>query len=623
MQADLLLVIVLLAPLASAGVIALFLRRAPWVAAGVSVLAAGASMVLALLVAANFGGGVVDGSIPWLRFALPGGESFSIDMGLYYDPVAALMLCMVTVVGFLIHVFSLGYMRHDGGIARFFGGLSVFMFSVIGIVIADNLFMIFVFWELVGYSSYALIAHYLHLDEAKHASKKAFIVNRVGDFGFLLGIIFAYWTFGTANLPELAAAAGADPALLNTGMALLLVCGFIGKSAQFPLHVWLPDAMAGPTPVSALIHAATMVAAGIYLLCRIEFLLTPETLLVVLAITAFVALYAGFCALGQTDIKRILAYSTLSQLGYMGVAVGLGYWQLGLFHMITHAFFKALLFLGAGSVIDACHHEQNIFRMGGLLRKMPVTGVTFLIGLVALAGVYLTAGYHSKDAIIEAAWVEGDRVVFGLLVLGVFLTALYMGRLFVVAFLGKPNSEHAAHAKESSLVMTLPLVLLAVAALIGGFEWFYPTEPLREAFNGQLHTVHEAIKAGGDKGLMLGVTSAAWVLGLLAAGGFYGFGRSEDRLRQSAPAVFAFLRGRLWFDEIYNFYVSRVQQRFADIVAFLDLVVVQLVLVRGTAGLVGAAGMLGRYLHVGSLHGYVFWFLAGLIVFALFAGGFF
>ena len=297
--------------------------------------------------------------------------------------------------------------------------------------------MIFVFWELVGFSSYLLIAHYFKTDEAAKASRKAFIVNRVGDFGFLLGIIFTYWTFGTVNLQELEVTASLSPTLTSTLLCLLLACGFIGKSAQFPLHVWLPDAMAGPTPVSALIHAATMVAAGIFLLIRIDFLFTAEALKLVGLMGAVMGLYAGFCALTQRDIKKVLAYSTLSQLGYMAAAFGLGLPGIALFHLMTHAFFKALMFLGSGSVIHACHHEQDIFAYGGLRKKMPVTAYTFLIGVLAISGVHFLSGYFSKDAILLGAY-NLDLIIFLILYLGAILTSIYMFRLYFLTFCGKP-----------------------------------------------------------------------------------------------------------------------------------------------------------------------------------------
>ena len=397
--------VVLLAPLASAAVIALLLRRAGALAAAVSVTAA--VIIAAGAFTLAFGGARFEASMTWLRLG-----SFVLSLGFKFDDLAALMLVIVGIVGLCVHVFSLGYMHDDAAKARYFGGLSIFMFSMLGIVFADNLFMMFIFWELVGFSSWLLINHWHEKQSASDASKKAFITNRVGDFGFLLGIILCYWSNGTVNLSELAA----GHHVYSTLIPLLLFCGAVGKSAQLPLQVWLPDAMEGPTPVSALIHAATMVAAGIYMLCRINVLMVPDALTVIMWVGTATALYAALCAIVQRDIKKILAYSTLSQLGYMVAAFGLGskmihvsdtlvdaaggtavsHWAMlgaatgvgaAMFHLTTHAFFKALLFLGSGSVIHGCHHEQDIFKMGGLSSRMKLTFVTFTIGVAAIIGL--------------------------------------------------------------------------------------------------------------------------------------------------------------------------------------------------------------------------------------------
>ena len=601
------LLIVLLAPLLSAAVIALFLRRWGKLAAYVSVATAGLICVAAVTALQAAGGAVIHNSWSWLSLG-----AFEVSMGFLFDGTAATMLAMVALVGFLIHVFSLGYMADDKARARFFGGLSIFMFSMLGIVLADNLIMIFVFWELVGFSSYMLIGHYLETKEAEAASKKAFIVNRIGDLGFLIGIAFAYWHFGTTNLSQMQGMVAANSELISAGIAMLLACGFIGKSAQFPLHVWLPDAMAGPTPVSALIHAATMVAAGVYFLIRITFLFPPDVLILVAALGTAVAVYAGFCAYGQNDIKKILAYSTLSQLGYMAAAFGLGYPGIALFHLITHAFFKALLFLGAGSAIHGCHHEQDIFKMGGLLKKMPITTITFFVGLLALCGVYGLSGFFSKDGILIAAGL-GNTPIFVLLTLGAFLTAGYMGRLFWIAFLGEPKSDAAAHAHESPLTMVVPLIILAVLSVAGGWTGFWP-EQLGELIRGDLTNLHDAAGYPSMHGNVVLLGSAAWLVGLIGSFFFYGRGAGDDKLARVAPPVYAFFKNRLWFDEIYNFYVAKIQQRLADLLGFIDVFLIKGVLVRGSAGLVGLVGMCSRSLHVGSIHGYVYWFLAGMLL---------
>ena len=614
MTAAQILLAALLTPLLSAVLIACFLRRRGTLASYLSVAAAAGICAFSYLAIQASEAGPSRAAVDWLHFG-----DFTVSMGFLFDGVSATMLTMVAFVGFLIHVFSLGYMADDKAKGRFFGGLSIFMFSMVGIILADNLIMIFVFWELVGFSSYMLIGHYLDTDEAAAASKKAFIVNRIGDLGFLVGIVYAYWHFGTTNLEAMGAAVNADPSLISWVIAALLMCGFIGKSAQFPLHVWLPDAMAGPTPVSALIHAATMVAAGVYFLIRIAFLFPPEVLGWIAVLGTSVAVYAGFCAYGQNDIKKILAYSTLSQLGYMSAAFGLGYPGIALFHLITHAFFKALLFLGAGSIIHGCHHEQDIFKMGGILKKMPITSITFFIGVLALCGVYGFAGFYSKDAILVAGGLN-STVIFALLTLGAFLTAGYMGRLVWIVFFGEPKSDAASHAHESGFSMVLPLVILAVLSVVGGWIGVWP-EATGEIIRDNLEHLHhaEGHDAMHSKVMILG--SAAWIVGLLGSFFFYGVGKNGDALQNRAKPVYEFLKARLWFDEIYGFYVAKIQQRFAVLLSFLDIFLIKGIFVRGSAGLVGLVGACSRSLHVGNIHGYVYWFLAGIILLWALAAG--
>ena len=614
MTAAQILLAALLTPLLSAVLIACFLRRRGTLASYLSVAAAAGICAFSYLAIQASEAGPIRAAVDWLHFG-----NFTVSMGFLFDGVSATMLTMVAFVGFLIHVFSLGYMADDKAKGRFFGGLSIFMFSMVGIILADNLIMIFVFWELVGFSSYMLIGHYLDTDEAAAASKKAFIVNRIGDLGFLVGIVYAYWHFGTTNLEAMGAAVNADPSLISWVIAALLMCGFIGKSAQFPLHVWLPDAMAGPTPVSALIHAATMVAAGVYFLIRIAFLFPPEVLGWIAVLGTSVAVYAGFCAYGQNDIKKILAYSTLSQLGYMSAAFGLGYPGIALFHLITHAFFKALLFLGAGSIIHGCHHEQDIFKMGGILKKMPITSITFFIGVLALCGVYGFAGFYSKDAILVAGGLD-STVIFALLTLGAFLTAGYMGRLVWIVFFGEPKSDAASHAHESGFSMVLPLVILAVLSVVGGWIGVWP-EATGEIIRDNLEHLHhaEGHDAMHSKVMILG--SAAWIVGLLGSFFFYGVGKNGDALQNRAKPVYEFLKARLWFDEIYGFYVAKIQQRFAVLLSFLDIFLIKGLFVRGSAGLVGLVGACSRSLHVGNIHGYVYWFLAGIILLWALAAG--
>jgi len=613
------------APLAASAAIALLFRRQGGVAAALSV---GAAVVIAAAAGhVIFRLGDVEVSWLWLELG-----DFRLSLGFLVNDLARLMMAVVAFVGLLIHIFSLGYMKEDPCKARFFAGLSVFMFSMLGIVVADSLVMLFIFWELVGMSSYLLIGFYVEKPSAAEAAKKAFIVNRVGDFGFLIGIVWAWWHFGTVSLTEIGAAMGGGTAVPLTGIALLLFCGAVGKSGQVPLHVWLPDAMEGPTPVSALIHAATMVAAGIYLLCRISVMMTVDALDVVLAVGVVTAVYAGFCAIPQKDIKKILAYSTVSQLGYMVAAFALGSKYAiqhgeslataaltagiaaAMFHLTTHAFFKALLFLGAGSVIHGCHHEQNIFRMGGLMKRMPLTFVAFTVGFLALIGTPFFSGFFSKDAILYLA-LEVNRTVFWLLVLGAVLTAFYMTRLWVIAFFGRPRSSQAEGAHESPLVMTVPLVLLAVLSVFGGMVAWYP-----DALAGILHGVPHA--EGEAHHTVLYASVGAVLAGVLVGFLIYRPGAGEDKLEKNARPLFNFLKGRLWFDEIYLAYVQHVQERLAQLLAFLEHLLLSGLMVRGSAAGAGLLGILAKGMHSGSLHTYVYWFFAGLVALWMVAFGF-
>ncbi len=615
--------LVLLLPLASAALIALFLRRQGAWAAWISTGTAGAIAVLSLQLI--FGGERdFSASWDWLRFG-----DFVVRIGFKFDDLAALMLFVVSFVGFLIHVFSLGYMHDDPARARFFGGLSIFMFSMLGIVLASNLFMIFIFWELVGFSSWLLINHYHEKPSAADASKKAFIVNRVGDFGFLLGIIWCYYAFGTTDLTELQALAGHSVPVWSHWIPVLLFCGAVGKSAQMPLQVWLPDAMEGPTPVSALIHAATMVAAGIYMLCRIEVLMVPQALTIIMWIGTTTAVYAALCAVVQRDIKKVLAYSTLSQLGYMVAAFGLGSLSMkhgehemivatgigaAMFHLTTHAFFKALMFLGSGSVIHGCHHEQDIFKMGGLAKKMPLTFVTFTIGVLAIIGLPGLAGFFSKDAILYLA-MEKNLAVFAVLAFTAVLTSFYMVRMWKITFFGEARSKAASHAHESGLSMTLPLVVLAALSVAGGYSGVFG-----KLAGSVAHLVPEA--AGSAHTIILLVSLAVMTLGAGSAWFFYK-SAPTDALEVKSTAVFAYLT---WlkesFDRLYNYFVAKIQQRFAMLLNFLEQIFLAGLLIRGFAGFVGLVGYGARALYTGSLHTYVYWFLLGAVLLWAFATGF-
>ncbi|MAL86294.1 MAG: NADH-quinone oxidoreductase subunit L [Opitutae bacterium] len=612
MEKEIVVFSLLLLPLLSAFVTLFFLRNSGNIASLLSVSTSAGILVFSLFLIFTGDKEVFSWQAVWMKMA-----SWELTFGFLIDAPARLLLFVVSFVGFLIHIFSLGYMADDDAKARYFGGLSIFMFSMIGITIADNLIMIFVFWELVGFSSYLLISHYFKTEEASKASRKAFIVNRVGDFGFLIGIVLTYWSVGTVNLTELADMIDFDPTLVTTAIGLALACGFIGKSAQFPLHVWLPDAMAGPTPVSALIHAATMVAAGIYLLLRIDFMFTPQSLSLIAILGACMGLYAGFCALAQRDIKKILAYSTLSQLGYMAAAFGLGMPGIALFHLMTHAFFKALMFLGSGSVIHACHHEQDIFKYGGLRKKMPITAITFLIGVLAISGVNFLSGYFSKDAILLGAY-NNNMPIFLLLYAGAILTSFYMFRLYFITFEGDSRSSNSSHAHESSILMTGPLILLAVLSVFGGFHSLYPYSIVESI-------IPDIERVGAMPGhmWMIVLGTLAWVIGCISAKLFFGKVNQVDPLSEKVPLFFALCSSKLFFDEIYRFYVNRIQDPFCRFIEVMELLFISGLMVRGAAGISGLFALLGKTFYTGKIHSYSFWFIAGTIGFLIYASGIF
>ena len=578
--------LILLLPLFSAVAIGLGAFRSRNASAAISVGAVVGSFLLTLLLVAA--GGELHPSVAWLAI-----EGLEIDIGLQIDRLSKLMLCVVTGVGSLIHIFSLGYMKEDRDFPRYFAFLSLFIFSMLGIVLADNFVMMFIFWELVGISSYLLIGFWFEKPSAADAAKKAFLTNRVGDFGFLIGILMVWTVFDSISFDTI-------EYKVETGMAIsglagfLIFCGAMGKSAQFPLHVWLPDAMEGPTPVSALIHAATMVAAGVYMLCRVFFLIDGTWAMEAIAwIGGLTALMAALMAVQQDDIKRILAYSTLSQLGYMVMAVGLGSSDAAMFHLTTHASFKALLFLGAGSVIVALHHEQDIWKMGGLRDRMPKTYWTFLIGTMALCGVPLFSGFFSKEAILAVA-LENNILLFLVAVLVALLTTFYMTRLFIVAFMGKPRSSHAEQAKESPAVMTVPLLVLAVPSVLAGY------------FN-----------AHAPNPLVLAASLVVVVFGMLVANSVYS-GAKADPIPSKLGLLAKAVRNRFWFDEVYQWFIDKVQENLAKLADAIDRWVIAGLLVRGTHGTTELAGRVLRLAQTGNLQTYAFWFAAGMAALLIF-----
>ena len=603
--------IILFLPLLAAVVIALFTQHDRKLSAGLSVGAVVAGFVLSLVfIKLNGWAPAHEVSVAWLTIG-----DLQADFGLHFDPLSLLMMLIVTGVASAIHIYSWGYMSEDRSLPRYFACLSLFTFSMLGIVLANNFLQLFIFWELVGVSSYLLIGFWFERPAAADAGKKAFITNRLGDFGFLLGILTAWAWFGSLNFAEVnkGMADWKGEHWLLTVAGLLIFCGAMGKSAQFPLHVWLPDAMEGPTPVSALIHAATMVAAGVYMLCRVFFIFTPDALTVIAWIGGFTALLSAVIAVQQDDIKRILAYSTLSQLGYMVMAVGLHGPTQAMFHLTTHAFFKALLFLGAGSVILALHHEQDIWKMGGLRTKMPVTFWTFMVGTLALAGVPPFSGFYSKDGILaQAAQHSLPLFVVGAVVAA--LTTFYMFRLVFVAFLGKSRSEAAGHAQESPPVMVWPLRILAFFSVVGGLigiEELYGTQLATE------HTEH-AVSFGQQligpfihAPLAVGVGLLAVVIGYAAAYALYAKA-AKDPLPEKLGALSRAMRNRFYFDELYQATVIRFHDFLAAAADWFDRCVIAGVGVRGTHGTTELAGRALRLLQTGNLQTYAFIFALGV-----------
>lgn len=589
--------ILLLLPLAVAALNYVLLQKQHTLAALLSTASAVATFGIAFSL---LGTTTSPESYQWIKLS-----NFSLDIGITIDKLSTGMMIVVTGVGMLVHIFSLAYMKDDGAKARFFTGLSLFMFSMTGIVLANNFIMTFIFWELVGLSSYLLIGHWYQKDSAADASKKAFLTNRIGDFGFMIGILLLWnitgtFSFGEMKLPPDLASGALVAALL------CIFCGAVGKSAQLPLHVWLPDAMEGPTPVSALIHAATMVAAGVYMLFRVQFSFPDIDIFennagtIIAWVGGITSLVAALMATQQDDIKRILAYSTLSQLGYMVMTVGLNAGEAGMFHLFTHAWFKALLFLGSGAVIYACHHEQDIWKMGGLLKKMPITGFTFLLGYAALIAVpFVTSGFWSKEEILSAAFDE-NKALFWIAVFVAFLTTFYMTRLFVVAFLGKTKSDNADHAHEVGPLMFVPLAILAVMALlsatkIGGLDIAHTLSAIRPD-----HHEHPSIVLFASIGTL--------VLGLLAGIILY-------RGKEKDPLNFPVFRNRFYIDGIYdNFIVKYFQDAFAAIVHFFDELFINGLLVGGISRGAQGIGLLIRRMQSGNLQTYAAFLGLGVLV---------
>ena len=510
---------------------------------------------------------------------------FTITWGFQLDPLSAVMILVVTGVGFLIHVYSTGYMWDDSGYYRFFCYLNLFMFAMLMLVLANNFVLMFVGWEGVGLCSYLLIGFYFDKKSAGDAAKKAFVVNRIGDAGFILGMMLIFVHFGSLRYEEVFSAAAKLPVEAGFGFlsvaTLCLFVGATGKSAQVPLYVWLPDAMEGPTPVSALIHAATMVTAGVYMVARCNSLFSraPDTMMIVAAIGAITAVFAATIGFAQTDIKRVLAYSTVSQLGYMFAALGVGAFVGGVFHLMTHAFFKALLFLGSGSVIMAMHHEQDMMKMGGLRKHIPVTYWTMLIGTLAIAGVPGLAGFFSKDEILWKAWSNGHPFIWLALWLGAGMTAFYMFRLIFLTFWGQERmDDHTKHhIHESPKRVIYPLVALAVLSVIGGYvglpAWLGPNlfEHFLEPVLSVPHVGEAAAHSHGEEILFTGLSVLIAGLGIFLAYYFYVMNPgASDRVVERMKGLHSLVRRKYYVDEVYDaLFVNRAKD-LGNISYFFD-----------------------------------------------------
>jgi NADH-quinone oxidoreductase subunit L len=599
--------LILLLPLLSAVLITLFLQKEPRFSAALSVGAVVVSFLLTLGLLAEFlSGGAPEIHAEWLRVG-----RLTIEFCMRFDALSMLMLVIVTGVGSAIHIYSIAYMKGDVAYSRYFACLSLFTFSMLGVVVSNNFFQMFIFWELVGLCSYLLIGFWYQRPAAADAAKKAFLTNRVGDFGFFTGIVLVWSVVGTLNFIGIKEQMIKNPEIFDTAttlVGLLIFCGAVGKSAQFPLHVWLPDAMEGPTPVSALIHAATMVAAGVYMLCRAFFIFDPISLHVIAWIGGFTSLLSALIAMQQDDIKRILAYSTLSQLGYMVMAVGLGEPPAAMYHLTTHACFKALLFLGAGSVIHAVSQEQNIWKMGRLKDKMPVTYWTFLAATLALCGLWPFSGSFSKDAILSVAY-QHNMTLFAVGILVAFLTTFYMFRLVFVVFLGKAKSDLAVHAHESSAVMTGPLIVLAIASVAGGFfgiEQFVKPQFFPNAATAPIFAPLEPFKES-PVAAVLGL--AAFVIGLGAAAMLYARAESDPLPRQMAEVCYV-LRHKFFFDELYAELIAMTQDALAQFAEGIDFILK--LVIKAVQGSTELLGRVLRLLQTGNLQTYAFLFAAGI-----------
>lgn len=566
----------------------------------------------------------------WISAFTGTASSFAAPVAFQIDQLSILMTLVVTGVGFLIHVYSIGYMHGDRGFWRYFAYLNLFIFAMLTLVLADNFLLMFLGWEGVGLCSYLLIGFWYEKKFTGDAAKKAFVVNRIGDFGFLLGMFLIFQTFGSLTFDTVFGGA----AVLSPGqptlvwITLLLFLGAVGKSAQIPLYVWLPDAMAGPTPVSALIHAATMVTAGVYMVarCSILYALAPATLQVVAIVGGVTAIFAATIGLVQNDIKKVLAYSTVSQLGYMFLAMGVAAFGAGIFHLMTHAFFKALLFLGSGAVIHGMHDEQDIQKMGGLKQYLPITYKTFLIGAIAIAGIPPFAGFFSKDEILWKAFSSeyGSVFLWILGVLGAALTAFYMFRLVMLTFEGKQRFGHDLHPHEAPKTMTIPLIILAFLSIVGGFvgvpksllggnaieHWLDPI--FSPAYNKLMITEHHI---SWSEYVLMVLSVGIALAGIMAARTIYT--KRADivaNLSSRFTKTYNLLLNKYYVDELYDAVIVNPILNASDKVLWkgFDVGVIDGV-INGSAGLVGWMAQWLRKIQSGVAQNYAIIFVGGIV----------
>ena len=584
---------------------------------------------------------VVEPVTSWIAVA-----NLSIDLSFRLDPLSALMLSFVTFVALLIHIYAIGYMHGDdatdAGYARFFAYLNLFLFAMLTLVLAESFLLMFVGWEGVGLCSYLLVGYYFDREYAAAAGRKAFVVNRIGDYGFLLGMFGIFTAFGSLNYSEVFRKAAEQPATFSPALSLICLCLFIGamgKSAQVPLYVWLPDAMAGPTPVSALIHAATMVTAGVYMVarCNVLFRLAPEVMLFVACIGCFTALFAGTIAVAQNDLKKVLAYSTISQLGYMFLACGVGAFSVGMFHVMTHACFKACLFLGAGAVMHAMSDDLDIRHMGGLKAKMPITFWTFLLATFAISGIPPFAGFFSKDAILSSAF-ESPSLGKLLWFVGLFtagLTAFYMYRIVSLTFFGqfRGTKEQEHHLHEAPASMTFPLIVLGFLSVVAGWlglpavfgEHANIIEPFLAPVIAPIaghEAGHEALPHAVEW-LLMAVSVAVASSGLYLAYMWYAKqgGRTPARIAASFPAAYALVADKYRIDELYDALFVRPYTRLSHVLwKVVDVLVIDGFL-NAAAFIVELTGDFLRFLQTGNVRNYALTFFLGLVALLIFVVG--